>query len=136
MQIEVKEGTVKDSISLTYHGKFDYYLSIENGFVNIGVKENNQFISLTKVLIPNVDIDLMLKEINNQYLASVAIFTVLTSLVSFPIETTVPKEKLRDVVNDVQNVFGMMCWYNEKNDFSIVKNEEIKKNKEFNDSLN
>ena len=136
MQIEVKEGTVKDSISLTYHGKFDYYLSIENSFINIGVKENNQFISLTKVLIPNVDIDLMLKEINNQYLASVAIFTVLTSLVSFPIETTVPKEKLRDVVNDVQNVFGMMCWYNEKNDFSIVKNEEIKKNKEFNDSLN
>ena len=136
MQIEVKEGTVKDSISLTYHGKFDYYLSIENSFINIGVKENNQFISLTKVLIPNVDIDLMLKEINNQYLASVAIFTVLTSLVSFPIETTVPKEKLRDVVNDVQNVFGMMCWYNEKNDFSIVRNEEIKKNKEFNDSLN
>ena len=136
MQIEVKEGIIKDSISLEYHGKFDYYLSIENGFVNIGVKENNQFISLTKVSIPNVDIDSMLKEINNQYLASVAIFTVLTSLVSFPIETTIPKEKLRDVVNDVQNVFGMMCWYNEKNDFSIVKNEEIKKNKEFNDSLN
>ena len=136
MQIEVKEGTVKDSISLTYHGKFDYYLSIENSFINIGVKENNQFISLTKVLIPNVDIDLMLKEINNQYLASVAIFTVLTSLVSFPIETTVPKEKLRDVVNDVQNVFGMMCWYNEKNDFTIVRNVEVKKNKEFNDSLN
>ena len=136
MQIEVKEGTVKDSISLVYHGRFDYYLSIENGFVNIGVKENNQFISLTKVSIPNVYIDSMLKEINNQYLASVAIFTVLTSLVSFPIETTIPKEKLRDVVDDVQNVFGMMCWYNEKNDFSIVKNEEIKKNKEFNDSLN
>lgn len=136
MQIEVKEGTIKDSISLEYHGKFDYYLSISDGFVNIGVKENNQFISLTKVSIPNVDIDSMLKEINNQYLASVAIFTVLTSLVSFPIETTVPKEKLRDVVNDVQDVFGMMCWYNEKNDFSIVRNEEIKKNKEFNDSLN
>ena len=136
MKIEVKEGTVKDSISLEYHGKFDYYLSIADGFVNIGVKENNQFISLTKVSIPNVDIDSMLKEINNQYLASVAIFTVLTSLVSFPIETTVPKEKLRDVVNDVQDVFGMMCWYNEKNDFSIVRNEEIKKNKEFNDSLN
>ena len=136
MQIEVKESTVKDSISLTYHGKFDYYLSIENGFVNMGVKENNQFISLTKVSIPNVDIDSMLKEMNNQYLASVAIFTVLASLESFPIETTVPKEKLRDVVNDVQNVFGMMCWYNEKNDFTIVRNEEIKKNKEFNDSLN
>ena len=136
MQIEVKEGIVKDSISLTYHGKFDYYLSIENGFVNIGVKENNQFISLTKVSIPNVDIDSMLKEINNQYLASVAIFTVLASLESFPIETTVPKEKLRDVVNDVQNVFGMMCWYNEKNDFTIVRNVEVKKNKEFNDSLN
>lgn len=136
MQIEVKEGTVKNSISLVYHGKFDYYLSIENGFVNIGIKENNQFISLTKVSIPNVDIDSMLKEMNNQYLASVAIFTVLASLESFSIETTVPKEKMRDVVNDVQDVFGMMCWYNEKNDFSIIKNEEIKKNKEFNDSLN
>lgn len=93
MQIEVKEGTVKNSISLTYHGKFDYYLSIENGFVNIGIKENNQFISLTKVSIPNVDIDSMLKEMDNQYLASVAIFSVLASLESFPIETTVPKEK-------------------------------------------
>lgn len=136
MQIEVKEGTVKDSISLTYHGKFDYYLSIENGFVNMGIKENNQFISLTKVSIPNVDIDSMLKEMNNQYLASVAIFSVLASLESFPIETTVPKEKMRDIVNDVQNVFGMMCWYNEKKDFTIVKNVEVKMNKEFNDSLN
>lgn len=136
MQIEVKEGTVKNSISLVYHGKFDYYLSIENGFVNIGVKEDNQFISLTKVSIPNVDIDSMLKELNNQYLASVAIFTVLASLESFPIETTVPKEKIRDVVNDVQDVFGMMCWYNEKNDFTIVRNMEVKMNKEFNDSLN
>ena len=136
MQIEVKEGTVKDSISLTYHGKFDYYLSIENSFVNIGIKENNQFISLTKISIPNVDIDLMLKGMDNQYLASVAIFTVLASLESFPIETTVPKEKIRDVVNDVQDVFGMMCWYNEKQDFTIVRNVEVKKNKEFNDSLN
>ena len=136
MQIEVKEGTVKNSISLVYHGKFDYYLSIENGFVNIGIKENNQFISLTKVSIPNVDIDSMLKEMDNQYLASVAIFSVLASLESFPIETTVPKEKMRDIVNDVQNVFGMMCWYNEKKDFTIVKNVEVKMNKEFNDSLN
>ena len=136
MQIEVKEGTVKDSISLTYHGKFDYYLSIENSFVNIGIKENNQFISLTKISIPNVDIDLMLKGMDNQYLASVAIFTVLASLESFPVESTVPKEKIRDIVNDVQNVFGMMCWYNDKKDFTIIRNEEFKKNKEFNDSLN
>lgn len=136
MQIEVKEGTVKDSISLTYHGKFDYYLSIENSFVNIGIKENNQFISLTKISIPNVDIDLMLKGMDNQYLASVAIFTVLASLESFPVESAVPKEKIRDIVNDVQNVFGMMCWYNDKKDFTIIRNEEFKKNKEFNDSLN
>ena len=136
MQIEIKEGTVKDSISLTYHGKFDYYLSIENSFVNIGIKENNQFISLTKISIPNVDIDLMLKGMDNQYLASVAIFTVLASLESFPVESTVPKEKIRDIVNDVQNVFGMMCWYNDKKDFTIIRNEEFKKNKEFNDSLN